>query len=92
MFAQRPLDRRRFVGTVAVSTAAAWIGTRDSVLQLITVEPFRLSGAKDLASLGRATAWLNSLRKPMTGASVCFVRPKTSHERNVRFGRLVERL
>jgi hypothetical protein len=27
---------------------------------LITVEPFRVSGAKDLASLGRATAWLNS--------------------------------
>jgi thiol-disulfide isomerase/thioredoxin len=60
VFAQRPLDRRRFFGTVALSMAAAWIGTRDSVLQLITVEPFRISGAKDLASLGRATAWLNS--------------------------------
>jgi thiol-disulfide isomerase/thioredoxin len=30
------------------------------VLQLITVEPFRISSASDLASLGRATAWLNS--------------------------------
>jgi len=47
VFAQRPLDRRRFFGTVALSMAAAWIGTRDSVLQLITVEPFRISGAKD---------------------------------------------
>ena len=33
MFAQRPLDRRRFFGTVALSMAAAWIGTRESVLQ-----------------------------------------------------------
>jgi hypothetical protein len=60
VFAQRPLDRRRLFGTVALSMAAAWIGTRGSVLQLITVAPFRISGAKDVASLGRATAWLNS--------------------------------
>jgi len=31
VFAQRPLDRRRFFGTVALSMAAVWIGTRDSV-------------------------------------------------------------
>jgi len=68
VFAQRPLNRRHFFGTVALSMAAGWIGTRDSVLQLITVEPFRISGAKDLASLGRATAWLNSA--PLTADSL----------------------
>ena len=47
---------------------SAWIGTRDSVLHLITVEPFRISGAKDLASLGRATTWLNSA--PLTADGV----------------------
>jgi thiol-disulfide isomerase/thioredoxin len=60
MFTQRAFDRRRFLGTAALSVAAAWIGTRDSVLRLITVEPFRISSASDVASLGRATAWLNS--------------------------------
>ena len=52
----------------ALSLAAAWIGTRDSVLQLITVEPFRRSSESDLASLGRATAWLNSA--PLTAADL----------------------
>jgi len=60
MFAQQQHDRRRFFGMAALSLAAAWIGTRDSVIQLIRVEPFRLSSASDLASLGGATAWLNS--------------------------------
>jgi thiol-disulfide isomerase/thioredoxin len=60
MFTRRAFNRRRFLGTAALSVAAAWIGTRDSVLRLITVEPFRISSASDLASLGRATAWLNS--------------------------------
>jgi thiol-disulfide isomerase/thioredoxin len=60
MFAQRQPDRRRFFGLAALTLAAAWVGTRDSVIQLIKVEPFRLSSARDLASLGRATAWLNS--------------------------------
>jgi len=60
MFTQQQYDRRRFVGLAALSAAAAWIGTRDSVLQLITVDPFRLSGASDLDSLGGATAWVNS--------------------------------
>ena len=60
MFAHQQHDRRRFFGTAAFSLAAAWIGTRDSVMNLVTVEPFRQSGASDLASLGRATAWLNS--------------------------------
>jgi thiol-disulfide isomerase/thioredoxin len=59
MFAQQQSNRRRFFGLAALSLAGAWIGTRDSV-QLITMKPFRLSGASDLASLGRATAWLNS--------------------------------
>ncbi len=68
MFAQQQHDRRRFFGMAALSLAAAWIGTRDSVIQLITVEPFRLSGASDLASLGRATAWLNSA--PLTAADL----------------------
>jgi len=40
MFTQRAFDRRRFLGTAALSVAAPWIGTRDSVLRLITVEPF----------------------------------------------------
>jgi thiol-disulfide isomerase/thioredoxin len=60
MFAQQQHDRRRFFGMAALSLAAAWIGTRDSVINLVTVKPFRLSGASDLASLSRATAWLNS--------------------------------
>ena len=68
MFAQQQHDRRRFFGMAALSLAAAWIGTRDSVIKLITVSPFRLSGASDLASLGRATAWLNSA--PLTAADL----------------------
>jgi hypothetical protein len=60
MFAQREHDRRRFFGIAALSLSAAWIGTRDSVINLVTVKPFRLSDASNLASLGRATAWLNS--------------------------------
>jgi thiol-disulfide isomerase/thioredoxin len=68
MFAQQPHDRRRFFGMAALSLAAAWIGTRDSVIQLITVKPFQLSSASDLASLGRATAWLNSA--PLTAADL----------------------
>ena len=58
--ARTPRSPPFFFGMAAFSLAAAWIGTRDSVIQLVTVEPFRLSGASDLASLGRATAWLNS--------------------------------
>ena len=68
MFTQQPHDRRRFVGMAALSLAAAWIGTRDSVINSVTVDPFRLSGASDLASLGRATAWLNSA--PLTAADL----------------------
>ena len=68
MFAQQQHNRRRFVGITALSLAAAWIGTRDSVIQLVTVEPFRPAGARDLASLGRATAWLNSA--PLTAADL----------------------
>jgi thiol-disulfide isomerase/thioredoxin len=68
MFAHQQHDRRRFFGMAAFSLAAAWIGTRDSVMKLVTVEPFRLSGASDLASLGRATAWLNSA--PLTAADL----------------------
>ena len=52
----------------ALSVAAAWIGTRESVTQFMTAKPFRLSGASDLASLGRATAWLNSA--PLTPADL----------------------
>src|SRR5262245_57341 len=59
MFAQQQSNRRRFLGLAALSLAGAWIGTRDSV-QLITMKAFRPSGSSDLASLGRATAWLNS--------------------------------
>src|SRR6185436_17979831 len=68
MFAQQHYDRRRFVGMAALSLAAAWIGTRDSVINLLTVKPFQLSGTSDLASLGRATAWLNSA--PLTAADL----------------------
>ncbi|MGH9421392.1 MAG: redoxin domain-containing protein, partial [Thermoanaerobaculia bacterium] len=60
MFAQSRHDRRRFLGMAALSLGAAWIGTRDSVLHMITVKPFRLSSDSDLASLSHATAWLNS--------------------------------
>src|ERR1700710_524495 len=68
MFTQRPHDRRRFLGTAALSLAAAWIGTRDPVLRLIRDEPFRVAGTSDLASLGQATAWLNSA--PLTAAGL----------------------
>jgi thiol-disulfide isomerase/thioredoxin len=68
MFASQQHDRRRLLGMAALSLGAAWIGTTDSVIQLITVEPFRLSSASDLASLGRATAWLNSA--PLTAAEL----------------------
>jgi hypothetical protein len=68
VFAQRAFDRRRFFGTAALSIAAAWIGTRDAVLQLITVEPFRISGAKDLASTTRA---INSRRNSGLFSAVC---------------------
>ena len=67
MFAQPRHDRRRFLGMAALSLAGAWIGTRDSVMHMIT-KPFRLSDASDLASLGRATAWLNSA--PLTTADL----------------------
>ena len=60
MFAQQQPDRRRFLGVAALSLAGAWIGTRDSVMHMLTVKPFRSSSASDLASLGGATAWLNS--------------------------------
>jgi thiol-disulfide isomerase/thioredoxin len=68
MFAEPRHDRRRFFGMAALSLGAAWIGTRDSVLQMITVKPFRLSSASDLASLSRATAWLNSA--PLTAGDL----------------------
>src|SRR6195256_2061838 len=68
MFAQRRHDRRRCFGLAALSLAGAWIGTRDSVMHMITVKPFRLSGASDLASLDGATAWLNSA--PLTAADL----------------------
>ena len=68
MFAQPRHDRRRFFGMAALSLAGAWIGTRDSVMHMITVKPFRPSSASDLASLGRATAWLNSA--PLTAADL----------------------
>ena len=68
MFARQPHDRRRFFGMATLSLAAAWIGTRDSVMQLITAAPFQLSNTSDLASLGRATAWLNST--PLTAADL----------------------
>ena len=68
MFAQQQHNRRRFFGMAALSLAGAWIATRDSVIQWVTVEPFRLAGASDLASFGRATAWLNSA--PLTAADL----------------------
>jgi thiol-disulfide isomerase/thioredoxin len=68
MFAQSPHGRRRFLGTAALSLGAAWIATRDSVMHMITVKPFRPSSASDLASLGGATAWLNS--PPLTAADL----------------------
>ena len=68
MFDLHPADRRRFLGTAALAIAGAWLGTRDSVLQLITTEPFRVSGARDLASLGHATSWINSA--PLTAANL----------------------
>jgi len=60
MFDQRPFDRRRFLGTAALAIAATWIGTRESVLRMIRIEPFRMAGASNLASLAGATGWLNS--------------------------------
>src|SRR6476646_9369126 len=68
MFAQRRPDRRRFLGMAALSLGAAWIGTRDSVMHMLTVKPFRPFSASDLASLGGATAWLNS--PPLTATDL----------------------
>jgi thiol-disulfide isomerase/thioredoxin len=68
MFAQRRHDRRRFFGLAALSLAGAWVGTRDSVVHMLTVKPFRPSSASDLASLSGATAWLNS--SPLTAADL----------------------
>ena len=68
MFAQPRHDRRRFLGMAALSLGAAWIGTRDSVMHMITVKPFRPSSASDLASLDGATAWLNS--PPLTATEL----------------------
>ena len=68
MFAQRRPDRRRFLGMAALSLGAAWIGTRASVMQMLTAKPFRPSSASDLASLGGATAWLNS--PPLTATDL----------------------
>ena len=68
MFPQPRHDRRHFFGLAALSLAGAWIGTRDSVMHMITVKPFRLSSASDLASLAGATAWLNSA--PLTAADL----------------------
>ena len=53
---------------VALSLGAASIGTRDSVMHMITVTPFRPSSASDLASLRGATGWLNS--PPLTAAAL----------------------
>jgi thiol-disulfide isomerase/thioredoxin len=52
----------------ALSLGAAWIGTRDSVVHMITVKPFWPSNARDLASLGGATGWLNS--PPLTAGDL----------------------
>src|SRR5262249_9833829 len=51
-----------------LALAAAWIGTRDSVLPWITTEPFRAAGSRDLASLDRVTGWINSA--PLTAADL----------------------
>jgi len=67
MFDLRSAERRRFLGAAGLALAAAWIGTRDSVLEMIK-EPFRGSNGRDLASLGRATAWLHST--PLTAADL----------------------
>src|SRR6185503_13031921 len=68
MFAQQQPGRRRFFGMAALSLAGAWIGTRDSVVHLISAKQFRPSSARDLASLGGATAWFNS--PPLTAADL----------------------
>jgi thiol-disulfide isomerase/thioredoxin len=68
MFAEPRHDRRRFFGMIALSLAGAWIGTRDSVMHMITGKPFQVSSASDVASLRRATAWLNSA--PLTAADL----------------------
>ena len=52
----------------ALCLGAAWIGTRGSVTQMLTAKPFRPSGARDVASLGGATAWLNS--PPLTATDL----------------------
>jgi thiol-disulfide isomerase/thioredoxin len=68
MFAQQQPDRRRFFGMAALALTAAWIGTRDSVMDTIAVKTFRPSSASDLASLYGTTAWLNS--PPLTAAGL----------------------
>jgi thiol-disulfide isomerase/thioredoxin len=60
--------RRRFFGIATLSLAGAWLGTRDSMLQWITVKPFLASGTSDLGALAGATAWLNAA--PLTAADL----------------------
>ncbi len=59
-------DRRRFLGSVAMTLAAARLGPLGSMLAACAASPQPAAG--ELASLGRATAWLNSACADAGGA------------------------
>src|SRR2546421_7514296 len=61
MFREINLSRRRFLGTAAMTVAAAQCGT-------ITVAQTRSGVGRELSSLAGATVWLNS--PPLTAAEL----------------------
>ena len=61
-------DRRRFLGTAAMSAAAARFGALGSALQQVACAPLRPSRHDELQSLASANAWLNS--PPLTATSL----------------------
>jgi thiol-disulfide isomerase/thioredoxin len=67
MFEDVNPDRRRFIGSAAMSLAAAWLGTTACGAQQVTASG-RLPDEGDLPSLGGASEWLNS--PPLTTAGL----------------------
>jgi thiol-disulfide isomerase/thioredoxin len=61
-------DRRRFLGTAALTVAAAQFGVTGCAVQRMTRAEAQLPIEGELPSLGGATGWLNS--QPLTGASL----------------------
>src|SRR5262252_2276364 len=61
-------QRRRFLGTAAMTMAAAQTGRLGYVMQQLTPAPAQLSIEGQFPSLGGATEWLNS--RPLMSAGL----------------------